>query len=164
MARLAPGTVAAVGRMSTLPAGTPTHPQPPEYGALLDELQGAGIQFITVVGDPPGNPLRLIVSRHPANLRMLGATLDRLGAQVRTGAAGWPPPGTIPVATRFGDLELLVGGTGSSLYSDAIEAAGGPSANGEVVNWREVLGSAGAVEHRWSASVRRHRRRSGHVS
>lgn len=120
-------------------------------GQVLDRLVAAGVQFVVVVGDPPGGPLRLVVSQHPANLSVLGQVLDRVGAAVRTSPErsekGPRPlvgkPGILPLSTPFGDVDLLFGPSGGSLYASTVERSSEGVVGGVAV--REVQAVAEAV-------------------
>lgn len=55
----------------------------PDLASVVRALSDASVQFV-VVGEPvAGQPVRLVVSRHPTNLDALGRALDRLDAVMR---------------------------------------------------------------------------------
>lgn len=111
---------------------------------VLGALDGAGVQAI-VVGDPlEGSALRLVLSRHPANLVALGRVLHRLGARVepvrtmRTTSGPYrvgDPLGTLTVTAGQDRLELLFGGPDGSFYAETLEGAEERVLAGVPVRW-----------------------------
>ncbi len=137
-------------------------PRVPDVVAVVRELSDANVQFV-LVGEPAeGEPLRLVVSRHPANLDAVGRALDRLGASVRVKSAGaaqeqapdgpphrvGDPLGAVAVRTSAGDVDLLFGGPRRSLYAEASAGARQRKVGGRRVPWTEdvpEMGPAGRV-------------------
>lgn len=125
----------------------------PDVAAVVRALSDANVQFV-LVGEPSaGEPLRLVVSRHPTNLDALGRALDRLTSAVRIpsggahddGPAGAEPRrvgdalGTVPLTTRAGDVDLVFGGPRRSLYADAADRAQEREVDGRRVPWVEAI-------------------------
>ena len=121
----------------------------PDVVSVVRALSGANVQFV-VVGERAGSePLRLVVSRHPANLEALGRALDRLGSTVRDPAPATAGEerataaprrvgdalGTIPVRTSSGDVDLLLGGPRHSLYAEVAARAEERAIDGVRVQW-----------------------------
>lgn len=150
----------------------------PDVAMVVRALSDANVQFV-VVGEPvEGQPLRLVVSRHPTNLDALGRALDRLGSTVRSlGAAmesaateavaaggeahaGAPrrvgdPLGTIPVATAGGDVDLLFGGARRSLYAEVALHAQEREVARLRVQWTGELPAVGPAPRTTSKVLRR---------
>ncbi len=143
----------------------------PDLASVVRALSDASVQFV-VVGEPvAGQPVRLVVSRHPTNLDALGRALDRLDAVMRrqerspagepeeaeegeeaeaeeAGEQGGPrravdPMGTIAVRTSAGDVDLVFGGATRSLYAEAADRAEEREVEGLRVRW---IGEVPAVE------------------
>lgn len=110
---------------------------------MLDALVDANVQFV-VVGEPGDRPrLRVVVSRHPTNLHVLGALLERLEASFATTEAGTgaglrriaDPHGTVSVRVHGVDVDLMVGGPRRSLYAEALGVATDRQMYGRLVKW-----------------------------
>ncbi len=124
----------------------------PDVASVLRALSDSGVLFV-VVGEPgPGQPLRLVVSRHPTNLDALGRALDRIEATLRP----LPEPngarepeyearrigdatGTLSLSTSAGDVDLVFGGARRSLYADALSHAQERVIGGLDVRWTSEL-------------------------
>jgi hypothetical protein len=128
----------------------------PDVAMVVRVLSDANVQFV-VVGEPAeGDPLRLVISRHPTNLDALSRALDRLGSTMRspgTAAGGahtggayadsprrvGEPLGTISVATAGGNVDLLFGGARRSLYAEVALHAQEREVAGLRVRWTGEL-------------------------
>lgn len=132
----------------------------PDVASVIRALSDAGVLFV-VVGEPaPGQPLRLVVSRHPTNLDALGRALDRLEATLRPlpEPTGEREPegeregdregearrigdatGTLSLSTPAGDVDLVFGGARRSLYADAASHAQARVLGGLHVRWTSEL-------------------------
>lgn len=131
----------------------------PDVASVVRVLSDANVQFVVVGEAVAGEPLRVVVSRHPTSLDALGRALDRLDATVRgsmygdaedfggAGEAGagvrhvGDPLGTIPITTSAGDVDVLLGGPRRSLYAEVAAGAEEREVAGRRVQWTaEVAG------------------------
>jgi hypothetical protein len=126
-----------------------------QTASVLRLLTDAKVQLV-VVGDPGrATSLRLVVASHPTNLAAFGGALDRLGAVLESPqeAVDGPvrlgdPLGAMTVSTRFGPVDLLLGGPGYSLYADTVEVAEVRSVAGVDVRWVPFTPAPAAEQRR----------------
>ena len=121
-----------------------------DVASVVRALSDANVQFV-VVGEPAaGDPLRLVVSRHPTNLDALGRALDGLESTLRVlqpparGEDDLPrrvsdPLGTISLATSAGNVDLMLGGPRRSLYAEVALHAQERELGGLRVQWAREL-------------------------
>lgn len=149
--------------------------------AVLEALLAANVQFV-VIGEPgePGDraALRLVVSRHPTNLRALGTLLERLQASLRvadvvcrseettTALADTTEAdrgirrigdafATVAVRALGADVDLMLGGSRRSLYAEALGAATDREIFGILVKWAPAAPDAADAVHRTGTSLGR---------
>lgn len=131
------------------------HPDP---AGVVGGLSALDVQFV-VVGDLSADgPLRVVVSRHPANLDALGRALERMGAVLSAPPA--PPPGpdvdagtqrvgdplgAVELVARGGDVEILFGGARGSLYAEMLAASEPLEIGTVLVRWAEAPAASGAI-------------------
>jgi hypothetical protein len=132
----------------------------PDPGPVVRALSDAHAQFVVVGEVAAGRPIRIVVSRHPTNLEALGRALDGLGATVRAPRPGGPdaggdeerpdgprrlgdPAGTVEVSTPAGEVDLLLGGPRTSLYTEAVVRAEERELGGVRVRWVEEVPGVG---------------------
>ncbi|HTX62678.1 MAG TPA: hypothetical protein VMD28_03515 [Acidimicrobiales bacterium] len=120
----------------------------PDLKSVVRALSAADVQFVVVGAPAAGQPLGIVVSRHPTNLDALGRALDRLGSRVRAPAGSAPgesprrvgdPLGTVSVTTSAGDVDLMFGGARRSLYAEVAGYAQPLDIGGLWVQWAREL-------------------------
>jgi hypothetical protein len=125
----------------------------PDLAAIVRALSDVHAKFVVVGKPTAGAPIELVVSGHPTNLEAIGRALDRLGAALRAadadrapcgGGTEGPrravdPRGTVAVRTPAGDVDLVVGGPGATLYAAAARSAHERDVCGVRVPWIEEL-------------------------
>lgn len=112
---------------------------------ILDAFAQAGVRFVVVGSQEDG--LVMAVSRHPTNLGLLGSVLESVGARLRaesTRSVAGPMRafdsfGTVWISTRYGDLTLLFGNPGESVYSTAFDSSSEREIGGQMVHWVESV-------------------------
>jgi hypothetical protein len=131
------------------------HPDP---AGVVGALSALDVQFV-VVGDLSADgPLRVVVSRHPANLDALGRALGRMGAALSAPSAHPPGPGagagtqrvgdqlgTVAVAARGGDVEILFGGARGSLYAETLAVSEPLEIGTVLVRWTGTVPASTVV-------------------